>query len=264
MDDLSIKIETPERIRIRFRLAQTGSRAGAVIIDMLIQLAFLVLVILGYFFLALGSRFSDEKSFWEAVDALFVLFFLLLIFFLQWGYFSLFEILMNGRTPGKRALKLCVIMENGRALTASAIILRNLLRAVDVFPIISYGIGGICSLIDKKSRRLGDIVAGTVVVFDESRPMQVPDFTVDIKTNTDGSAIIAELDRVGHYLNEYQLSIIRTYLQKPPTEAFSGRDDMADRLAFIVEEKTGVHRGDIRSIDYLKIIYQGHARYGNT
>jgi uncharacterized RDD family membrane protein YckC len=263
MEDPFIKIETPERIRIRFRLAQTGSRAGAALIDLLIQGGFLVLVFLAYFFLALGRTLEGDGNFWEAVDALFIIFFLLLIFFLQWGYYSLFEILMNGRTPGKKALRLCVIMENGRALTASAIILRNLIRVVDIFPIISYGVGGICSLADKKCRRLGDIVAGTVVVIDESRLKGVPDFTVDVKTTVDGAPFVAELDRLGHTLNEHQLTIIRNYLQKPPTEAFSGRDEMADRLAGIVEEKTGVPKGAIRSLDYLKIIYNGHARHGN-
>lgn len=261
-EDPSIKVETPERIRIRYQLAGTGSRAGAVVLDLLIQGVFLILVFVAYFLLMKG--YKDQGRFFNALDALFILFLFLIVFFLQWGYFSFFEILMNGRTPGKKILKICVIMENGRSLTPQAVILRNLIRVVDVFPLISYLVGGIVSLADKKGRRLGDIVAGTVVVLDGQGSLQVPDFHVDLTTTVDPAPLLSALDREGRYLNENQLMIIRKYLQKSPTEVFSGRDAMADKLAGIVSEKTGVPHTGYRSLDYLKILYSGHARYGNT
>ena len=84
-------------------------------------------------------------------------------FLLVWGYFSLFEAFWRGQTPGKRAMKLRVIKDAGRQITLFESLARNLLRIVDYFPGL-YLTGVITMLCNKRSKRLGDLAAGTLVV----------------------------------------------------------------------------------------------------
>src|SRR5216117_654851 len=58
---------------------------------------------------------------------------LLLVFFVVWGYFTLFEALNGGRTPGKQALGIRVVMDTGRPITPAAAVVRNLVRFVDSY-----------------------------------------------------------------------------------------------------------------------------------
>ena len=82
----------------------------------------------------------------------------------------LFEGLDGGRTPGKRAIGLRVVHSGGEPLSFRGSVLRNLIRVVDLQPSVS-GIpsgliGAVCILINKRAQRLGDLVAGTMVVRD--------------------------------------------------------------------------------------------------
>jgi uncharacterized RDD family membrane protein YckC len=86
-----------------------------------------------------------------------------LTFIVFWFYPVLFEVLDHGRTPGKRALGLRVIASNGAPVGWLAAFTRNLLRTVDMLP-FGYATGLIASLADPWGRRLGDMVAGTLVV----------------------------------------------------------------------------------------------------
>jgi len=84
-------------------------------------------------------------------------------FLLEWFYPVFFE-LLSGATPGKRAMGLAVVAEDGTPVTAGASLIRNLLRVVDFLP-VAYGAGLVCCLIDSNFRRLGDLAAGTLVVY---------------------------------------------------------------------------------------------------
>jgi len=91
-------------------------------------------------------------------------------FGLEWLYPMVFEMLPRGATPGKRALGLRVVMDSGLPLTMSACVTRNLLRAADYLPFL-YGAGLLSILVRSDSKRLGDLAAGTLVVFD--RPVSL-------------------------------------------------------------------------------------------
>jgi hypothetical protein len=91
-----------------------------------------------------------------------------LMFLVFWFYPVLFEVLDHGRTPGKRALGLRVIAANGAPVGWLAAFTRNLMRTVDMLP-FGYATGLLASLADPWGRRLGDMVAGTLVVHD-ARP----------------------------------------------------------------------------------------------
>lgn len=152
--DTTLSIETPERVVFSHQLAGPAVRSAAYLLDLLIRGAFLFLVVVG---LSIGSIATGRFS---GVEAGLVL---VLFFGLEWGYFVLFDLLLAGRSPGKRLLGLRVIHESGRPITASESVLRNLLRAADILPLF-YAVGLTTMCFDRTFRRLGDLVAGTVVV----------------------------------------------------------------------------------------------------
>jgi uncharacterized RDD family membrane protein YckC len=152
-----LTIETPEQISLEFPLAGVGSRGYALCIDTVIQvLAALVI------FLILRFTVPDLERSWTAAANWVTAVAIFLLFCLYWGYFAIFEILWNGQTPGKRYAKIRVISASGRPITVFEGIGRNFMRAVDSIGV--YLVGATSCAIDKQNRRLGDMVAGTVVV----------------------------------------------------------------------------------------------------
>lgn len=159
-------IETPEQTSIEFPLAGIGSRFLAVLIDSLIQGA--SFMVLGLLFVGLGysvgmsdlGRVSPRVGLW--IFAIMVL----VYFVLMYGYYILFESIWNGQTPGKRITHIRVIKDSGQPITAVDSFARNLLRLVDQLP-VAYGIGVLSAWISPQSKRLGDYVAGTVVVHEK-------------------------------------------------------------------------------------------------
>jgi uncharacterized RDD family membrane protein YckC len=163
-----LTIETPEQTSLDFAIAGIGSRFIALALDMLIQTAIgLVVGIGGGLIIAALSSLGPKASLWGA--AILILFFFLLYF----GYFAFFEIIWNGQTPGKRRAGIRVIKDSGRPLTAAESIGRNLMRIVDWMPGF-YAVGIVSALVTKENKRLGDLVAGSLVVressFSEIRP----------------------------------------------------------------------------------------------
>jgi len=166
--DDKLIIDTPEQIPLEFALAGVGSRALALMLDTLIMfLGLVVLIFVGALVVGGLSSFWSGASNWAAAI------FIFLFFLLQWGYFAISEILMKGQTFGKRLLNLRVIKDSGAPITAYDAIGRNLLRVVDAFPFLFpfafYGIGIVAAMLNKRNKRLGDMVAGTVVVHE--RPL---------------------------------------------------------------------------------------------
>ena len=161
-------IETPEQTSIEFPLAGIGSRFLAIVIDTIFQV--LAAIALGLIFAALlfGLRAAvpgppSSAGVW-AIAVMILLYFLLF-----YGYFILFESMWNGQTPGKRLTHIRVIKDSGQPITAIDAVGRNLLRLIDQLP-AAYGIGVLCAWISPQSKRLGDYVAGTVVVHE--KPLQ--------------------------------------------------------------------------------------------
>ena len=167
MDKLSI--ETPEQIQVVFSVAGVGSRFLAFLFDTLIQaIFFLVFYIAGIVLLAGTAEWWRGWELWVAAG------FILIGFSVYVGYFAFFEIMWNGQTPGKRHFEIRVILDDGRPVPASGAITRNLLRLVDQLP-FGYVVGIVCMLLNEKSKRLGDYVAGTVVVHEQSvEPIPLP------------------------------------------------------------------------------------------
>ena len=152
-----IALETPEHVRLEYQLADLGSRAAALALDLAIIVATLLVVVL-------VLRFTGAFGGTGAGFGVAVLY--IVLFFATWGYFLCFEAVWDGRTPGKRALGLRVLHAGGEPLSFQGSVLRNLIRVVDLQPAITGMAGAATILFNRRAQRLGDLVAGTIVVRD--------------------------------------------------------------------------------------------------
>ena len=154
----SITASKPPSTSTYGSVGRLGSRLAAAVLDtLLIWLAVLVLVLVNASFL---SGASEASSWGTAI-------LILLGFLLFWGYFTLFEALNGGRTPGKQALGIRVVMDTGRPVTGSAAVVRNLVRMLDCyFPLLPALPALIMMFMQRSNKRLGDMAAGTIVVRD--------------------------------------------------------------------------------------------------
>jgi uncharacterized RDD family membrane protein YckC len=153
-----------------FAVAGIGSRFLALAFDTLIQtLVGLAVGIGGSVAVSVLAVAYPKASLWGA--AILVLFF----FCLYFGYFALFEILWNGQTPGKRKAGIRVIKDSGRPLTPAESVGRNLMRIVDWMPAF-YAVGMLSAVLTKENKRLGDLVAGSLVVRESSFKELKPDW----------------------------------------------------------------------------------------
>lgn len=156
-----LTIDTPEQVHLEFTLAGIGSRFMAAFLDIVIEvIGYLVLFLLSLLFFSSGLVNESRSVWWEAI-------FGLVLFCINWGYYAVFEALWKGQTPGKRWAGIRVIKDSGRPINAFEAITRNLIRVVDFLPAF-YGFGVITMLLNAKNRRLGDFVAGTIVVHESS------------------------------------------------------------------------------------------------
>jgi uncharacterized RDD family membrane protein YckC len=155
---------TPERVSLEYGIAGIGSRGGAAIIDTLIQSVALTVVGIA------GVSASAVLNAASSRFALTILIALLAVggFIITAGYYLVFEIVWNGQTPGKRAVGIRVIRENGYPMRPIDSVIRNIVRVADWLPFF-YGLGVLVMLFNKRSRRLGDFTAGTIVVREGAR-----------------------------------------------------------------------------------------------
>jgi uncharacterized RDD family membrane protein YckC len=161
-----LTIETPEQTALEFPLAGVGSRCLALLLDTLIQIGIFLAL---FMIFGILSAVVPGTGSWASALGMWAAAILYLAFFvLYFGYYAIFECVWNGQTPGKRVAQLRVIQESGRPVLIWQAIARNLMRAVDQIPGI-YAVGLASALISKQNRRLGDFVAGTVVVHE--RPL---------------------------------------------------------------------------------------------
>jgi uncharacterized RDD family membrane protein YckC len=159
MLDTIREIETPEGISLQLRAAGALPRAQAWMVDLLLRMGVFAIAMIPLSLFGVGGNGLA----------------MLLLFALMWAYSVVCEVWLGGQTLGKRALGLRVVNADGTPVTWLPSVARNLLRVVDVLPGV-YGVGLASTLIDPHARRLGDIVAGTMVIHANDLPagQQVP------------------------------------------------------------------------------------------
>jgi uncharacterized RDD family membrane protein YckC len=240
MLDDELVIETPERVELHYVLANVGNRFLAAALDHLIQ-AVLILLLLLVGFLAGGvESVSGLSSDGTMAAAVVVLGF----FSIYWGYFVVFETLWNGQTPGKRIMRLRVVREDGRPVRFFEVFVRNVLRvALDMQPAFSYAIGVVSIIFSARSKRIGDFVAGTVVV--KERATEAPALEEIIKLaefdeRRVKSALTSPFNADTRILTDRELKAVETFLKRRYELPEPNRSEVATRIAQSLSAKLGV------------------------
>jgi len=148
MLDTTRRVATPEGIELTLRLAGPVPRALAWSVDFLLRAAVVLVVMM------IASRFGRAGMGVVLIAA----------FFVEWLLPAWFEAMWSGQTPGKRLFHLAVLNDDGTPVRWPGALTRNLLRAADFLPFL-YGVGLITMLMNRDFKRLGDLAAGTVVVY---------------------------------------------------------------------------------------------------
>jgi uncharacterized RDD family membrane protein YckC len=224
-----VTLSTPESVELEFTLAGIGNRALALMIDYLIWGTILLLVFFtwGMLSLQIPESITSQVAPWVFAITL------LIIFFIYIGYFVFFETLWQGQTPGKRWVKIRVIQDSGKPIGIQQATLRALLRPVDD----TLSLGAIFILFNAKEKRLGDLVAGTIVIQEEKR------------TNTDKFLISTQAQAVANELLEDtnistllpdDFAVIREYLKRRKDMEPSAKLELSRKLGMQLKELIGL------------------------
>jgi uncharacterized RDD family membrane protein YckC len=206
-------VETPEGIALTLRPAGVVPRCLAYLIDLLIRAGvFLLIAIVAGLLGGFGKALIYIS-----------------LFALEWLYPVVFELMPRGATPGKRALGLCVVMDSGLPVTPAASLLRNLLRSADFMP-GAYAAGLAAMLLRPDFKRLGDVAAGTLVVYadavrlDGALPAAVPTPPARALTAREQLAIMTWAGRAARLTPERlgELALLADGVCAPPPAADAG------------------------------------------
>jgi uncharacterized RDD family membrane protein YckC len=190
------EIRTADNVGIAYDAAGLASRSLALVLDLLIQMVLVVAALL----LAVAVAGSGIPG--TLATVLLVALPLLVLV----GYFVVAETVTAGRTPGKRALGLRVIRLDGGAPGLPEALVRNILRLVDMVA----GIGVVVMFVDRRSRRLGDLAAGTMVVRERPAAALVPVTPPPLLRTPDAGPPIDGADRLG----TAEWTALRTFLAR--------------------------------------------------
>lgn len=199
--DTRQSLETPEGALLPLTPAGFGVRILAQLLDLMIRfcitaMLFILLALLG----GMGVGIA-----------------LILTFLLEWFYPVLFEVTRQGRTPGKKWMGIRVVNDDGTPITFGPSLLRNLLRVVDFLPML-YLTGIIASLCNRQFKRLGDLAAGSIVIYD-APPAHEPNFEVrgqlpvPVDFSTDEQRALLAFAERSKYLSAERQSELATILQ---------------------------------------------------
>jgi uncharacterized RDD family membrane protein YckC len=244
-------IDTPEQVHLEFVLAGVGSRFMAALLDSLIQ------AVITFFIFLIAVAFAAAPLFGRSPVWAFAV--LIFVFFcITWGYYATFEALWKGQTPGKRWAGIRVIKDTGRPINTFEAIARNLVRFVDYLPGF-YGIGVVTMLLNSKNRRLGDFVAGTLVVHETSEREAAPFFNTAAETS---DYVFPQAAR----LTLQEAELIETFLARRLDIAPAIRQQNAVRIAEMVSNRLAIPP-DARPADteaFLELIvreFRNRAKY---
>lgn len=265
---LEFELLPPEGVPVRFQVARLGARVAAQITDLLLSLAgvLAVIVLLG---LTVGGGAGTVT-----VGTL-------LFFAIRTPYYIASELLWNGRTLGKRMNRLRVISADGRGLTAHAVVVRNLMKEMEVFVPGTYLLAGgaegaatyglvlvwIAVLVaiprfNRRRQRIGDMIAGTVVIV-QPQAILMPDLTVDRYRAEERFGFAAgQLDHYGRY----ELQTLEQLLQsetRGSAETRSQRRANLEAVARTIRAKIGygdpVDEAD--AVPFLRAFYAAQRAY---
>ena len=233
--DETLDIQTPENVAFGYQVAGIGSRFLASLLDTLIIILLQAAVFVA--FLLILRAFNITLLDGGPASWIYAIFGLVAFIF-YWGYYIFFEMLWNGQTPGKRWTGLRVIRADGTPITLPESLIRNLARLVDILP-AAYGVGIITMFIDKQSRRLGDVAAGTLVVHDRA-PITIQSLSVKRSLNL-GKQGLTKVSLDGfpvERLTYDDLSLIEDFLLR--RDQLTHRDSLAIQILNTLHQRLGL------------------------
>ncbi|MBA2941999.1 RDD family protein [Paenibacillus sp. CGMCC 1.16610] len=233
--DREVTVVTPEQVQLQFQTAGIGSRAAAHLLDSVILIFVNVLL---FVFVILVSRLYSGSWLPDLADYLLAITIVLWIV-LNLGYFVCSEAFMGGQTLGKRWLGLRVIQNNGQSATLLSIIIRNLFRLLDVMPLF-YFVGMLSIFLSSKDKRIGDMVAGTLVVvearFERIKRRKQLEKAIARKNYPEiVMGHIEEAMRQGITAKDWQL--LQAWIERVPTMSDARLAELAAPIAHYFAEK---------------------------
>ncbi|MDR7994054.1 RDD family protein [Thermosynechococcus sp. TG252] len=225
-----VTLRTPESIELDFALGGIGSRVLAWLIDQVILYTALVLFSLtaGYiYFYALYPWLIEVlPASGQSIEAWSLGIYLLVMFALYNGYYIFFETYWQGQTPGKRYAEIRVVQDNGRPIGLREATLRSLLQPIDF---AFFGIGAFLVALSRSEKRLGDRVAGTLVIQDEQATRLAPKATT---LQQPQAAWVQELRSLAHWeqMTPEHYLLVRNYLNNRDRLSPVGRYQAAQEL----------------------------------
>ncbi|MGB0564652.1 MAG: RDD family protein [Spirulinaceae cyanobacterium] len=258
-----VRLQTPESVTLRFKLAGIGNRAYALLVDYLCWTIALVIFLFGWSFIAeriielitpiAGDRFLNSLELWLLASAL------LLSFAIYVGYFVFFEVWWQGQTPGKRWVKIRVIQANGRPARLPQALLRALLRPIDDISCL----GAIIILLNRQEKRLGDWLAGTIVI-QEDTTTAASQLPLSASAQALGQQVLerSALDR----LSPTDFATIRAYLHRQTTMLPQARRAKSQELAAQLQTRLALSElpPDTEPLTLLQAVYWAYQQaYGD-
>ncbi|MGB3654832.1 MAG: RDD family protein [Rivularia sp. (in: cyanobacteria)] len=224
-----VKFRTPESIELEFTFAGIGNRAWALLIDYHV-LGLTIAVFIAVWstlslqlFDFLESIFGKQTPLWVLAIAFFVL------FAIYSGYFVFFEALWQGQTPGKRIAKIRVIRDDGKPVGLPQAALRALLRPVDEI----FFIGVFLIMFGNKEKRLGDLVAGTIVIQNQL-PIASTAIVVSEQAKSFSSELLQITDISPMLADDF--AVISEYLRRRVAMSTKAKSQLSIKLAEQVKE----------------------------
>lgn len=244
--DHDLNVATPENVSFGYALAGLGSRFMAAAVDsLLIALMQVFVVALAFALVARQLRDSTDSFNWMVLGLT------LVSFVLFWGYYIFFELIWNGQTPGKRWVGLRVLRLNGQPISFVEVLIRNLVRLVDFLP-AAYGVGIVSMFIDSQSRRLGDLAAGTVVVWERSA------LSVDALVAAAAQQAVQQVGPGGGGWTATDQALAAEFLDRCAT--LPNRADLGLRILLTLHSQAGRPAPDVRTIGEVEALLAGIAR----
>lgn len=258
------EVTPPEGVPVRFEIATLGARFGAQLADIGLTVGATLTLTLGLLLLApvLG----------EVVSVVFALLMLLI----RAPYYIISELFWNGQTLGKRATRLRVISADGRGLTTHGVVIRNLMKEVEVFMpgsllLASSGLGWFWSLVlllwiaivlgvplfNRQRARIGDMLGNTIVVH-APRPVLLP----DLADNTRSDEFVFSNEHLEHY-GRFELETLETLLRKHPEDDAKSPDQSIIAVAGQIIRKIGFADPvpDDRALSFLHAFYRAQRSF---
>lgn len=251
------QLQTPESVELEFTLAGIGNRTLALLIDYLFLAFSIGLFWVCYVFLivpigeVIGNLIPDaDVEMWLLAIAS------LITFFVYVGYFVIFESLWQGQTPGKRFTRIRVIQDNGRRSGIGQAVLRSLLRPVDDL----FFIGVFMIMLGRQEKRIGDWVAGTIVI-QEERSIAPADFPISDAASRLALKLQQEAD-INQLLPE-EFATIREYLQRRPHLTTKAKTRLSQQLAQQIQALIHLETQPNAPDTFLEAVYLAYQNLDN-